>query len=139
MAQDNEKLEKLAAELNQLQQEMEMIKQQLEQLDMSLSEISSAQLTLEGIMKNDTKETMVPIGAGCFIITELKNTDEVVMGIGADIAIKQSTESTERTLKKQQNEIETVRNSLTQKLTEITKYLNEKRPEAEALMQQQQQ
>ena len=134
--EDRQKLEQMVGELNQLQQQGETISQQIEQLNVSLTDVRSAMEAVKGIKGATGKETLIPIGAGCFITTELKSED-IIVGVGSDVAIKRSREETEETLKKDQEEVESLIKTLTEQLQKINEYIKEKRPEVEKLMKEQ--
>ncbi len=134
--EDRQKLEQMVNEINQLQQQGETIAQQIEQLNISLNDIRTAQEAVKGIKGAAGKETLVPIGAGCFITTELKSED-VVVGVGSDVAIKRSREETEETLKTDKEEVENLIKSLTEQLQKINEYITQRRPEVERLMKEQ--
>ena len=134
--EDRQKLEQMVNEINQLQQQGETIAQQIEQLNISLNDIRTAQEAVKGIKWAAGKETLVPIGAGCFITTELKSED-VVVGVGSDVAIKRSREETEETLKTDKEEVENLIKSLTEQLQKINEYITQRRPEVERLMKEQ--
>ena len=135
---DRQKLEQMVTELNQLQQQGETIAQQIEQLNVSLKDIQTAEEAVKGIEGAVGKETLIPIGAGCFITAELKSED-VLVGVGADVAIKKTREETVETLEKDKEEVQKLISSLTEQLQKINDYIAQKRPEAERLMQQTQQ
>ncbi|MBQ6219135.1 MAG: prefoldin subunit alpha [Methanosphaera sp.] len=132
---DKEKVNQMVQEINQLQQQGETIAQQIEQLNISLNDLRTAQQAVKGLEGAVGKETLIPIGAGCFITTELKSED-VIVGVGADVAIKRTREETEETLKKDQEEVENLLKSLTEQLQKINEYIAQKRPEAERLMKE---
>lgn len=132
--EDREKLEKMVTELNQLQKQGETITQQIEQLNASLQDVTTAQEAVEGIKGAVGKETLIPIGAGCFITAELKSED-IIVGVGAEVAIKKSREETLETLKKDKEEVENLIRSLSEQLDKINQYITSKRPEVEELMQ----
>ncbi|AWX32383.1 prefoldin subunit alpha [Methanosphaera sp. BMS] len=134
---DRQRLEQMVTELNQLQQQGETIAQQIEQLNVSLKDIQTAEEAVKGIEGAVGKETLIPIGAGCFITAELKSED-VLVGVGADVAIKKSREETVETLSKDKEEVQKLISSLTEQLQKINDYIAQKRPEAERLMQQEQ-
>lgn len=134
---DRQRLEQMVTELNQLQQQGETIAQQIEQLNVSLKDIQTAEEAVKGIEGAVGKETLIPIGAGCFITAELKSED-VLVGVGADVAIKKSREETVETLSKDKEEVQKLISSLTDQLQKINDYIAQKRPEAERLMQQEQ-
>ena len=135
---DRQRLEQMVTELNQLQQQGETIAQQIEQLNVSLKDIQTAEEAVKGIEGAVGKETLIPIGAGCFITAELKSED-ILVGVGADVAIKKSREETVETLEKDKEEVQNLISSLTEQLQKINDYIAQKRPEAERLMQQSQQ
>ena len=133
--EDRQKLEHMATEINQLQQQGETITQQIEQLNQSLADITTAQEAVKGIKNATGKQTLVPIGAGCFIETELKSED-IIVGVGSDVAIKRSREETEKTLQTDKEEVQKLIGSLTEQLQKINEYIAQKRPEAERLMKE---
>lgn len=135
---DRQRLEQMVTELNQLQQQGETISQQIEQLNMSLNDLQSAEDAVKGIKGAVGKETLIPIGAGCFITAELKSED-IIVGVGSEVAIKRTREETVETLKNDKEEVQKLIGSLTEQLQKINDYITQKRPEAEKLMQQQQQ
>ena len=134
--EDRQKLEEMVNEINQLQQQGETISQQIEQLNVSLNDIRSAQEAVKGIEGAVGKETLIPIGAGCFITTELKS-DDIIVGVGSDVAVKRSREETEETLKKDKEEVEKLIKSLTEQFQKINDYITQRRPEVERLMKEQ--
>ena len=79
--EDRQRLEALVNELNTYQGQAEVLQQQMETLNATIAELSVAMDTLDTVKGEDNKETLVPIGAGSFIITEIKNTDEVIIGL----------------------------------------------------------
>ena len=134
--EDRQKLEQMVNEINQLQQQGETITQQLEQLNISLNDIRSAETAVKGLAGSVGKETLIPVGAGCFITTELKSED-VIVGVGSDVAIKRTREETEETLKTDKEEVENLIKTLTEQLQKINDYITQKRPEVEKLMKEQ--
>jgi prefoldin alpha subunit len=130
---DRQKLEQMVAEINKLQQQGEAITQQIEQLNISLGDIRSAGEALKGIEGAVGKELLIPVGAGCFINVELKSED-IVVGVGSEVAIKKSREETVETLDKETKEVEKLIQTLTEQLTNINEYIAKQRPEAERLM-----
>ncbi|MCD7781585.1 MAG: prefoldin subunit alpha [Methanosphaera sp.] len=133
--ESQQRIQELTAELNQLQQQGETISQQIEQLNVSLTDINNARDAVKAIKGSVGKETLVPIGAGCFVKTELKSED-VIVGVGSDVAITRSIDETTETLSKDKEEVEKLINQLTETLQTITDQIAQKRPEAEKLMKE---
>lgn len=133
--EDRQKLEALVNELNTYQGQAEVLQQQIESLNATLTELTVALDTLDTVKGEENKETLVPIGAGSFLITELKNTDEVIIGLGAGVAAKKKIDDAKDTITEQRKELEDLRNKLTSDLQKITEYIMKRSPEAEELMQ----
>ena len=134
--EDQKRLEQLVTEIKQLQQQGETIAQQIEQLNASAADLQTAKEAVEGLKGAVGKETLIPVGAGCFITTELK-TEDVIVGIGADVAVKRSREETLKTLENDLEEVRNLTKSLTEQLNKVNDYIRQRRPEAERLMAQQ--
>jgi len=133
--EDRQRLEALVNELNTYQGQAEVLQQQIETLNATIAELSVAMDTLATVKGEDNKETLVPIGAGSFLITELKNTDEVIIGLGAGVAVKKKIDDAKETIAEQKKELEDLRDKMSSDLQKITEYIMQRSPEAEELMQ----
>lgn len=85
---DKEKLEEILAELKVYQEQSEIIKQQIDTIRSTIAELDMLDETLDAIDGKEGAEIFVPIGAGSFALAELKDTKNVIMSVGAGIAIK---------------------------------------------------
>jgi prefoldin alpha subunit len=107
----------------------------VETVKATISDLNIASETLETIKDKKDTETLVPIGAGSFIITEIKNTDEVIVGLGAGVAVKKKIDSAQESVKDQKKDLEALLNKMMVDLNKITDIIVRKTPEAEALIQ----
>ncbi len=133
--EDRQRLEAMVNELNTYQGQAEVLQQQIDTLNATITELQVAMDTLETVKGEDNKETLVPIGAGSFLITELKNTEEVIIGLGAGVAVKKTVDEAKETIAEQKKELEELKNKMASDLQKITEYIMQKSPEAEELMQ----
>lgn len=133
--EDRERLNQLVNELNTYQGQADVLNQQMETIKANLAELAIAQETLESIKDKKDAETLVPIGAGSFIITEIKNTDEVIVGLGAGAAVRKKIADAEESIQEQKKDLESVSNKIAEQLNQITEFIVTKTPEAEALIQ----
>jgi len=133
--EDRQRLEALMNELNTYQGQAEVLQQQIETLNATITELQIAMDTLETVKGQDNKETLVPIGAGSFLITELKNTEEVIIGLGAGVAVKKTVDDAKATIAEQKKELEELKDKMASDLHKITQYIMQRSPEAEELMQ----
>ncbi len=133
--EDRQRLEALVNELNTYQGQAEVLQQQIDTLNATITELQVAMDTLETVKGEDNKETLVPIGAGSFLITELKNTEEVIIGLGAGVAVKKTVDDAKETIAEQKKELEELKDKMASDLQKITEYIMQRSPEAEELMQ----
>jgi len=88
-----ETLDPLLAEFYNLRSYGETLRQQLEMTQGILTEFSMSKAALEEIKKRDGKsETLIHIGAGNYIRTQLQDVKTVVVGIGAGVSIEKSVD-----------------------------------------------
>ena len=65
------------------------------------------------------KKTYVPLGAGIFLESELKNTKNVVMNVGSNVLVKKDFKSANEILDKQINELKKIQVQLDSELNRI--------------------
>ena len=131
---DRQKLEQMVNEINMYQEQLDILNQQSETIKVSLNELNSAEETLKSIEGKKGTETFVPIGAGSFVITELKDTDEVIVGLGAGAAVKKSVNEAKEDISSQKKELEELMNKMNEDRQKLTDFIVRKSPEAEALL-----
>ena len=73
--EDRQRLEEIVNELNAYKAQADTLNQQVETLKDTITDFTVAQETLDSIKGKKSPETLVPIGAGSFLITEIKNTE----------------------------------------------------------------
>lgn len=132
--EDRRRLEEIVNELNMYQGQVDILKQQIETIKVTISDLTIAEETLNMVKGKENTETFVPIGAGSFLITEIKNTDEVIVGLGAGVAAKRTIEDAKDSIAHQKEELETVMKKMIQDLQKLTEIIVQKSPEAEELL-----
>jgi len=128
MAKEDEEIRRLLVELRLLEGTARTLQARLEVVDTALSEILIANSTLEGI-KNKPKgtEALVPVGAGSFIQVELADSEKIVMGVGAGVSVEKSVNDSIESLKSRQNDLEKLRMSLQEQLTQVASRIEDER------------
>lgn len=133
--EDQQKLQELVNELNLYQNQAELLQQQIETVRASISELEILEDTLKNIEGEEDVETFVPIGAGSFIQANLKNTDEVIMSIGAGVAIKKKVTDAKETLKSQKEDLKNTESKMIENLQKLSDIIVKLSPQAEELLQ----
>ena len=133
--EDRQRLEEIINELNAYKAQAEMLNQQVETLKATIADMEIAQETLDSIKGKKSPETLVPIGAGSFLITEIKNTEEVIVGLGSGAAVKKNIDDAKESIEEQKKELDNIMQKMVSDLTQISQIITQKSPEAEALIQ----
>jgi prefoldin alpha subunit len=132
--EDQQKLDEMINEINLYKNQAEVLQQQVEAIQASLAEVETLESTLEDIKDEKSLETLVPVGAGSFMNAEIKKTDEVVMSVGAGVAIKKSTEEAKEILDSQKEELNDSLDKMLKNLQKISQIISQLSPQAEDLM-----
>lgn len=84
-------MEQKIAEINLLDARLKEIEQALELVERQISELQMCKSSIDELenLKKET-ETLAPIGAGIFVNARLKNTDEVLVDVGAKVICKKT-------------------------------------------------
>lgn len=133
--EDQQRLEEMVNELNLYQNQADLIQQQIEAVGASISELEVLENTLENVKDGKDLETLVPVGAGSFLTAELKNTDDVIMSVGAGVAIKKSLADAQETISTQKEELQKTMDQMAGNLQKITDIIVKLSPQAEELLQ----
>jgi len=128
MSKEDEEIRRMLVELRLLEGSARTLQSRLEVVDTAWSEILIASSTLEGI-KNKPKgtEALVPVGAGSFIRVELADSEKIVMGVGAGVSLEKSVNDSIESLKNRQDDLEKLRTSLQQQLSQIASRIEDER------------
>ena len=132
MSSDEETFRRLAVELRILEGTAEALQSRINLVRAALTELRVAGMTLEGVEKErEDAPLFVPIGGGSYIKAKLKSTEEVIVGIGADVAVERTMKEAIENLENRIAELEKTRTSLRQQLNDVIGKIQEHRTELE--------
>lgn len=122
---DNEKKQKdmqeLYMELNSMNQQMTDLQKQIQELENTVLEIDESKKCLSEIGKaKQGKEILVPIVSGIFAKTKLSNNDEVIVNVGANIAVTKTISEANKLLNEQLQNVKNTQKTFVDKLTDLT-------------------
>ena len=118
--EDQQKLNELINEINAYNQQADLIRQQIELIQSSISEVDVLSNTLDDLNGEKAVEAFVPVGAGSFIKGELKDTDEIIISIGAGYAIKKDAEGAKKIIAGQKKDLEDSLDKMLANLQQVT-------------------
>ncbi|KZX16764.1 prefoldin subunit alpha [Methanobrevibacter cuticularis] len=132
--EDQQRLEEMMNELNLYKSQAEMLQQQVEAVQSSIAEVEILESTLEDVKDKNSLETLVPVGAGSFMNAEITKTNEIIMSVGAGIAIPKTIEEAKETMASQKEELNESLDKMVDNLQKISQIVAQLSPQAEELM-----
>jgi prefoldin alpha subunit len=122
-------------QLRYFEQTAETLQQRLSMLNAALSDLSYANMTLEGIEKEkENSEMLVPIGGGSYINVKLANSEKVIVGMGAGVSIEKTLPEAKSIVKERIEELQKTQVSAQQQLSQIAERINQDRNRMESLL-----
>ena len=132
---EEEELRKLSVEMRFLEQTAETLQQRLSMLNAAITDLSYANMTLEGVEKEkENSDLLVPIGGGSYVKMKLANSDKVVVGIGAGVSVEKQLPEAKAMLKERLDELEKSMVSAQQQFAQIADRINSGRSRLETLL-----
>lgn len=134
MSNEEEKFRRLSVELRMLEGTVETIQSRMNIVNSALTELSVANMTLEGIEKEKQNSSLlVPVGGGSYIKAKLESADTVIIGIGAGVATERTINEAKENIGKRIADVENTREALQQQLTQVIQRIQEGREELQEL------
>lgn len=89
---DQEKLRNLAAELRFLDMALQELQYRMGMVEGAMRELTITNMTLEG-METAAKdsEILIPMGGGSFVKGRITDTEKIILGVGAGVALEKGT------------------------------------------------
>ena len=115
----NEKEGLMALEQQMIQQNLMNLRNQLLTLSSQTEELMRLKEDLVSIKDIKDKKTLVPLGAGIFLESELKKPKDVVMNVGSNILVKKDFDSSIKILDKQIEELKNIQSQLEREISKI--------------------
>jgi prefoldin alpha subunit len=130
-----EELRKLSVELRFLEQTAETVQSRINMVDAAITDITYANMSLEGIQKEkENSEILVPIGGSSYIRAKLENPDKIIVGMGAGVSVEKTTQEAKDIIKKRLENLQKTKMSLQQQFAQVAERISEDREKFEALV-----
>lgn len=109
----------------------------VKQRDMLLNKIVEIRQTIEGIdeMEKSKNEILFPIGSEAYVAGKASDKKNLIVEIGANVALKKNVEDAKEILKKRINEINSTINELQKEIIKTSGTLQQLGPEIEFLVE----
>ncbi len=132
---DEEELRKLSVEMRLLEQTAETLQQRMSMLNAAMTDLTYANLTLEGIeTESENAELLVPVGGGSYVKAKLSSSDKVIVGMGAGVSIEKTVSEAKTILKERLDELGKSATAAQQQFSQIAERINSGRNRLETLL-----
>ena len=124
MAEEKEKkAQEMYMEFQMIDQHVKQLQKQLEMVTNQLIELASTNNSLEEFKKIEIgKEIFVPLSSGIFVKAGIKDTSELLVNIGANVAVKKDISSTKKLIHNQIEELEKIQKQMINDLEKMTNH-----------------
>ena len=109
----------MALEQQMIQQNLMNLRNQLMSLTSQTEELMKLKEELMSIKDVKDRKAFVPLGAGIFLESELKQPKEVIMNVGSNILVKKDYDSSAKILDKQIEELKNIQSQLEKEIGKI--------------------
>ena len=134
MSGEEEAFRRLVVELRMLEGTADALQSRVNLVNAALNELRVAGMTLGGLGKErKNAQLFVPIGGGSYIKARLESADEIIVGIGADVAVERTLKAARKNLENRLAELEKTRTTLGQQLGQVVEKIREDRTRLEEL------
>ena len=118
-----------------LEQTAETLQQRMSMLNAAITDLSYANLTLDGVEKEkESAELLVPVGGSSYVKVKLASSDKVIVGIGAGVSVEKPLVEAREMLKERLGELEKSAVSAQQQFAQIAERINTDRSRLESLL-----
>lgn len=134
MSSEEETFRRLVVELRILEGTAEALQSRINLVNAALSELRVAKMTLEGLEKEKKDASLiVPIGGGSYIKAKLESAKNMIVGIGADVAVERTIGEAKENLGNRIADFEKTRTSLRQQLNQVIGKIQDGRTKLEEI------
>jgi prefoldin alpha subunit len=135
---DQENLQNKYIELQLLKQQITALVEQKQQLDERFFELNTTIDALEKMGKiKGGDEIWSQIGSGTFVKSDIKDTENVLVAVGAGVVVSETRHRASEILKGRAHEIETISNEMVKQANDYLERASKLEPELEKLANQQ--
>ena len=123
MEDKEKKAQEMYMEFQMLDQHIKQMQKQLEMVTHQLIELNATSSSLDEFRKiGPGKEIFVPLSSGIFAKAGIKDTSELLVNIGANVAVKKDIDSTKKLIQSQMEEIRKIQKQMVDELEKLTSH-----------------
>ena len=121
MEESEKKLQQMYMEFQMLEQHMKQMQKQLEMITQQLVDLTITNNSLDEFKKIKAgNEIFVPLSSGIFAKASLKENSELLVNVGANVAVKKDVESAKKLIQSQIEEVKKVQKQMLEELEKMS-------------------
>jgi len=118
----------LVLESRYLEETANELQHRISMTNAAINELRVSSMTLDGLeTEKKGAQLFVPIGGGSYVKAKLETTNNIVVGIGADVAVERSLKETKVEFEARIDEMEKTREAMGQQLNQVVGRMQENR------------
>ena len=129
----DEDLQKKILEFQLLDSNLRMLQERAELFNQKLQEVQSTKEALDELENTKPNKAMIPLGSGNFIFGSIDNCDDVLVGVGAGVAVKSNRNKALENLDKRIEELEKSLNDIVKQINVFVSQIEKVQGEIERL------
>jgi len=133
MKKKEEDLQKKIVQFQVLEATFKTLQDRANLINQNLDELRKTKIAIEDLKKTKPNKALIPLGSGNFVYGTIENNENVIVGIGAGIAIKKKREESIEILDNKTREMENVLDDVTTRAQGILEKIEEIQMELEEL------
>ncbi|MDP3765425.1 MAG: prefoldin subunit alpha [Nanoarchaeota archaeon] len=123
MEDREKKAQETYMEFQVIEQHIKQLQKQLEAVTHQMIELNVTSNSLDEFNKIDaSKEVFVPLSSGIFAKANIKDTSELLVNVGANVAVKKDIASTKKLIQNQLEEIKKIQRQMIDELEKLTNH-----------------
>ena len=134
MSSEEETWRRLVVELRVLEGTADALQSRIRLVNSALTKLGVANKTLEGMEKEKAGTSLlVSIGGSSYIKAKMESADDLIVGIGANVAVERTIGEAKENVGRRMAELEKTRNALQQQLAQTVSQIQDDRVKLQEL------
>jgi len=117
MNKKEEDLQRKMIEFQFLENNLKMLQEKAEANNDRLEELQKTKAAIEELKNTKPNKALIPLGSGNFVYGTIDNCNEIIVGIGSDIAVKKKKEDAIALLDRRSKEVEDILKDLIRQIS----------------------
>lgn len=129
----NEDLQKKILEFQILDTNLKMLQEKAEMVNQKFEDLQRTKIAIEDLKETKPGKALIPLGSGNFVYGSIENCEDVIVGVGGDVAIKKKREKAIEFLDSRIKDIQNDLNSIIKQSSLFVAQLEKVQQEIESL------